>query len=332
MDASVERRYRPETRLVHAGTHALAVRRDVGGAVPHPGLRLRQRRAVRGALQGRGAGLPLFALLQSDGRDVRGAHGRVRRRRGRARDRDRHGGGDDGADRPAQGRRSRGRRQGAVRLVPLRGRGFPAALRRRLDAGRRHRSRPVAQGGAAQHQGVLPREPDQSDARSASTSPRSPRSPTRPARRWWSTTCSRRRSGRARSRSAPIASSIRRPSTSTGRAAVSAASSWRRRNSSRTTSTAAAPDRPVDVAVQRLGAAEGPGDAAPCACARQTETAATIADRAGRPSEDHAADLSGPADHPQAATGQEADARRLDPGRVRGRGRQGRRPSASSMR
>ena len=40
-----------------------------------------------------------------------------------------------------------------------------------------------------------------------------------------------------RSSSAPTASSIRPPSTSTARAAASAASSWRRRNSSRTTST-----------------------------------------------------------------------------------------------
>ena len=133
--------YRPETRLVHAGTSALAVRRDLRGAVPHPGLRLRQLRAGRAALQGRGAGLPVFALRQSDGRDVRGAHGGVRGRRSRARDRDRHGGGDPRADGPGEGRRSRRRGEAAVRLLPLRGRGLPAALRRHLDAGRRHRSR-----------------------------------------------------------------------------------------------------------------------------------------------------------------------------------------------
>ena len=40
-----------------------------------------------------------------------------------------------------QGRRPRRRGAGAVRLLPLRGRGAPAALRRRLDAGRRHRPR-----------------------------------------------------------------------------------------------------------------------------------------------------------------------------------------------
>ena len=51
----------------------------------------------------------------------------------------------------------------------------------------------VAQGGAAQHQDLLPGEPDQSRRSRCSTSRRSPRSRTRRARRWWSTTCSRRR-------------------------------------------------------------------------------------------------------------------------------------------
>ena len=41
---------------------------------------------------------------------------------------------------PAQGRRSCGRREGAVRIVPLCGGRLPAALRHRLDPGRRHRS------------------------------------------------------------------------------------------------------------------------------------------------------------------------------------------------
>ena len=61
--------------------------------------------------------------------------------------------------------------QGAVRLLPLRGRGLPAALRRDLDAGRRHRSRRMARGGAAEHQDLLPRKPDQSRRSRCSTSP-----------------------------------------------------------------------------------------------------------------------------------------------------------------
>ena len=63
------------------------------------------------------------------------------RRRGGARDGERHGGGHRGVPVPPQGRRPCRRRQGAVRLLPLRGRGPAAALRHRLDAGRRHRPR-----------------------------------------------------------------------------------------------------------------------------------------------------------------------------------------------
>ena len=143
---------------------ALAVRRDVGGAVPHPGLRLRQRRGMRGALLRQDPGLRLFALLQPDHGHVRAAHGRARRRRGRALDRDRHGGGHHRADGPGARRRSRRRRQGAVRLLPLGDRGMAAALRRRLDAGRRHRPRRLEERGAHEHQGVLPGNADQSDA------------------------------------------------------------------------------------------------------------------------------------------------------------------------
>ena len=47
-------RYRPETRLVHSGTLRSRIRRNIRGAVSHPGLCLRQRRTMRGAVQGRG--------------------------------------------------------------------------------------------------------------------------------------------------------------------------------------------------------------------------------------------------------------------------------------
>ena len=66
-----------------------------------------------------------------------------------------------------QGRRSRRRLEGDLRLLPLRDRGLPAALRRHLDARRRHRSRRVARRDAAEHQDLLPGDADQSDARSA---------------------------------------------------------------------------------------------------------------------------------------------------------------------
>ena len=146
---------------------AFGVRRNIGGSVPHPGLCLRDRRAVRGALQGPGPRLHLFSLLQSDDCDVRAAHDRARRRASLPLDRDRHGRGDDGGAGAAEGRRSCGCLQGAVRIVPLRSGGSAAALRHRLDAGRRARSRRLEDGDAAEHQELLPREPDQSDARRA---------------------------------------------------------------------------------------------------------------------------------------------------------------------
>ena len=155
-------------------------------------------RSARLRFSGKIAGLRLFALFQPDHGHVRAAHGRARRRRGRALDRDRHGGGHHRADGPGARRRSRGRRQGAVRLLPLGDRGVAAALRRRLDAGRRQGPRRLEEGGAQEHQGVLHGDADQSDAGGVSTSPRSPTSRTRPAPNSWSTTCSPRRSTRAR--------------------------------------------------------------------------------------------------------------------------------------
>ena len=168
--------------------------------------------------------------------------------------------------------------QGAVRLLPLRGRGSAAALRHRLDAGRRHRPRRSG----ARRCGRTPR-PSSWKARPirrsrSSTSPRSRRSRTRPARRSSSTTCSPRRCCRARSSSAPTASSIRRPSTSTARAAASAASSCVGEVHRTTMCTVAPPDRPVAVAVQRLGAAQGAGDAAGAGARGRPRPPATIAD------------------------------------------------------
>ncbi len=57
----------------------------------------------------------------------------------------------------------------------------------------------------------------------------------------------------------------------------------------------------------------------------QTETAAKVADSARQASEDLAADLSRAIGSSAGGAGEEADARRLDPDRLRGQGRQGRR-------
>src|ERR1700730_6913209 len=95
----------------------LGIRRNVRGAVSHPRLCLRQRRAMRGAGQGRRPRLHLFALLQSDDFDVRAADDRARRRRSRPLDRNRHGRGNDRGARPAEGRRSFRGLQGDARLI-----------------------------------------------------------------------------------------------------------------------------------------------------------------------------------------------------------------------
>ncbi len=145
---------------------ALAVRRDLGGVVSHPRLRLPDGRGMRGPLLRQDPGLRLFALLEPDHEHVRTAHGGVRRCGGGAFDRDRNGGGDDGNHGPRARRRSCGRGQGVVRLVPLGHRGMAAAFRRHIDAGQRHRSRRVEKGDAEKHQGVFPGIPDQSHARS----------------------------------------------------------------------------------------------------------------------------------------------------------------------
>ena len=158
-------RYRPETRLVHAGTlrsqfgeTSEALFLTQGYVYDSSAQAERRFKNEEPGYQYSRFSNPTVAMFEARMAVARG-------RRSRARDRDRHGGGDGRAARPAQGRRSRRRREGAVRLVPLRGRGFPAALRHRLDAGRRHRSRSMEERGAAEHQDLLPRKPDQSDAR-----------------------------------------------------------------------------------------------------------------------------------------------------------------------
>ena len=185
---------RPATQLVHGGSMRSQFEETSEALFLTQGYLYDTMEQAEARFKGDDAGLHLFALRQPDRGDVRKAHGAAGRRRGRARDGERHGGGDGGADGPVEGGRPCRRRQGAVRLVSLRRRGTAAALRRRLDAGRRQRSRGLARGDAAEH------------ARRAFLE--SPTNPTLEiidiagvaedrargaARRWWSTTCSRRR-------------------------------------------------------------------------------------------------------------------------------------------
>ena len=94
---------------------------------PHAGLCLRHGRGGRSPLQGRGAGLHLFALCQSDRRHVREAHVRAGRRRRCPRHRVRHGGGDGGVPVQPEGRRPHRGGARAVRLLSLGGRDAGAA-------------------------------------------------------------------------------------------------------------------------------------------------------------------------------------------------------------
>ena len=238
------------------------LRRDLRGAVPHPELCLRLGRAGRGALQERSPGLHLQPLRQPHRRHVRGAHAAARRRRGGPRHRHRHGGRHR---RPAvlpQGRRPRRGGARPVRLVPLRGGGLVSALRHRLHAGRWPRHRRLAEGRAAQHQGVLLRDAGQSDARSGRYRRRGR---DRPRRR-------RRRGGRQRVRHADAAEAAearRRRRGLFGHQAHRRPGPLPRRRRAglrvlRQGPPAQLPEahRAVAQPVQRLGDAEGPGDAA----------------------------------------------------------------------
>jgi len=200
---------------------ALALWRIVRGAVSDAKLRLSDHAGRRGAVQGRRTRLHLFALLQSDRRDVRAAHVPARGRRGGARRR--------AAWRPsprAYCRRSRpaimSSRRGAVRLLSLRRRELLPrfGVETTLVDGAISR---VEKGAAQGDQGSLFGDADQTRGWRSMTSRHWPISLMRPGRGSSSTMSSRRPCCKSRLSSAPISSSIPRPSILTGRGAVSAA-------------------------------------------------------------------------------------------------------------
>ena len=164
MSASNEKNYRPETRLVHAGTlrsqfnemsEALFLTQGYiydsaedcelrfSGKIPgyvysrysNPTMDMFEKRmaALEGAEAARSTATGMAAVTTA-------LMGLV------------------------QAGRSCRRRQGAVRLVPLGDRGMAAALRRALHAGRRQGPRRLEEGGAEEHQGAVPGNADQSDA------------------------------------------------------------------------------------------------------------------------------------------------------------------------
>ena len=216
---------------------------------------------MRGAVQGRRNRFSLFALFQSERLDVRAPHDRARRRRCCARHRNRHGRGHYRDPRAAESRRSRGRGEGDVRLLPLCGGRSAAALRHCLHAGRRPRSRAVEAGDAAEHQKLLSGKPDQSDAGRARH------------RRHRRDRASRRRAADRRQcvcdadLAEPAATRRRRRGVFGDQAHRRPRPLSRRHHPvvgaihCRPHPHLPAPDRSVDVAVQRVGVAEGTGDA-----------------------------------------------------------------------
>ena len=76
MSASAAKRYRTETRLVHAGTLRSPFGETSEALFLTQGFVYDSAASAERALQERRAGLSVFALLQSDGRDVRSARWR----------------------------------------------------------------------------------------------------------------------------------------------------------------------------------------------------------------------------------------------------------------
>ena len=93
-EAKSTARYRPETRLVHSGTLRSQFGETSEALFLTSGFVYDSAEQCRGAVQGRGDRLPLFALLQPHRRHVRAPHDAARRRGSRPRHRHRHGGGD----------------------------------------------------------------------------------------------------------------------------------------------------------------------------------------------------------------------------------------------
>ena len=267
--------------------------------------------------------LPVHPLRQPHGRRLEAPPGCARRRRSLPRDRDRHGRGACRHAEPPEDRRPRGGLPRPVRLVPLDRVHAAAALRHHHRVrGRRGPGR-LARALATPAAMVLLEiavQPDARDRRHPRGQPTS-RTPPAPWSSW--TTCSPRRCCRSRSSSAPTSSSIPAPSTSTARAACSAAPCWAARHGSRRRCSPSSATPAPAVALQRLAAAQGHGDAAP---ARRRPPAPRPPARrcAGRPPRDRPRLVPGPRGPPAARPRHGADERRRHDGGVRA-GRPGRR-------
>ena len=164
MPASPKKTYRPETRLVHAGTLRSQFGETSEALFLTQGYVYPSAEECEARFSGKAPGYvysrysnPTMTMFEQRMAALEGAEAARATATGMA------------AVTTAlmglvQRRRSRGRRQGAVRLLPLGDRGMAAALRRHLHFGQRHRSGCLEKGGAEEHQGVFPGIADQSDA------------------------------------------------------------------------------------------------------------------------------------------------------------------------
>ncbi len=128
-------RYRPETRLVHSGTIRSEFGETSEALFLTQGYVYDSAELCEARFKGEDPGYiysrysnPTIAMFERRMIELEGAEAAPL-------DGHRHGRGDDRDSRTSEGRRSRGRREGIVRLVSLRGAGPAAALRHRVDAG-----------------------------------------------------------------------------------------------------------------------------------------------------------------------------------------------------
>ena len=317
-----QRRYRPETRLVHSGTLRSQFGETSEALFLTQGFVYDSAEQCEARFKGEDPGFLYSRFSNPNDLDVRTPHDRARRRRSRARHRHRHGRGDHRHAGAAEGRRSRGGGEGDVRLVPLCGGRSAAALRHCRPRWSTASISTMAEGDAAEHQKPVSWRARPTRRSTCSTSARLPRSRIR--RR----AADRRQCVRDPDLAKPADARRRRRGLFRDQAYRRPGPLPRRHHSvlggvhRRAHPQLHAPDRPVDVAVQRLGAAEGAGDAGGPR-PRADRNRRRDRRRAGAASEDLAADLSRPRRSSAGRPGEEADARRLDPGRLRGQGRQG---------
>ncbi len=127
--------YRPETRLVHSGTLRSQYGETSEALFLTQGYVYNSAEECEARFKGEDPGFiysrysnPTISMFERRMIELEGAEARPLGR-------DRHGRGDDRDPGAAEGRRSRGGLARAVRLVPLRHAGSPAALRHRDHAG-----------------------------------------------------------------------------------------------------------------------------------------------------------------------------------------------------